>query len=83
MNLDEVRPLGELDPRDKERRGEIAAKTKEVCLDNTYPERTVEIGAELPIMVQTQLEAFFREYKDVFAWSHEDMTGIDPNVMVH
>ncbi|KAL5545680.1 hypothetical protein UlMin_005367 [Ulmus minor] len=26
---------------------------------------------------------FLREHRDVFAWSHEDMPGIDPNVIVH
>ena len=39
VNLDEVWPLGELNPRDKEKRGEVAAKTKEVCLDNAYPKK--------------------------------------------
>ena len=81
VNLKEVRPLGELDSRNKERRGKAAAKTKEMCLDDTYPKRTVKIGVELPLMVHKQLEAFLREYKDVFAWSHDDMHEIDPNVM--
>ncbi|KAL5556509.1 hypothetical protein UlMin_038745 [Ulmus minor] len=26
---------------------------------------------------------FLREHRDVFVWSHEDMPGIDPNVIVH
>ena len=26
---------------------------------------------------------FLREYKDVFAWSHEDMPSIDPSIIVH
>ena len=26
---------------------------------------------------------FLKENQDVFAWSHEDMLGIDPSVMVH
>ncbi|KAL5555088.1 hypothetical protein UlMin_037324 [Ulmus minor] len=26
---------------------------------------------------------FLREHRDIFAWSHEDMPGIDPNVIVH
>ncbi|KAL5565983.1 hypothetical protein UlMin_029147 [Ulmus minor] len=29
------------------------------------------------------LIVFLREHRDVFAWSHEDMPGIDPNVIVH
>ena len=46
VNLDEVRPRRELDPKDKEKRDEVAAKTKEVCLDDTHPEKTVKVGAE-------------------------------------
>ena len=26
---------------------------------------------------------FLKEQKDVFAWSHEDMPGIDPSIIVH
>ena len=85
IELKVARPLGELDPRDqdKERRGETAMELIDVCLDDTRPERVVKIGAGLPTMVQTVLEAFMREYKDVFAWSHEDMPGIDPEMIVH
>ena len=27
--------------------------------------------------------AFLRDNQDVFAWSHEDIPGIDPSIMVH
>ncbi|KAL5571187.1 hypothetical protein UlMin_020784 [Ulmus minor] len=33
--------------------------------------------------VQEDLIIFLREHREVFAWSHEDMHGIDPNVIVH
>ncbi|KAL5572097.1 hypothetical protein UlMin_021694 [Ulmus minor] len=33
--------------------------------------------------VNEDLVIFLREHRDVFAWSHEDMPGIDPNVIVH
>ena len=26
---------------------------------------------------------FLKENQDIFAWSHKDMPGIDPSVMVH
>ena len=29
------------------------------------------------------LEQFLREHKDIFAWSHKDILGIDPAVMCH
>ena len=27
--------------------------------------------------------SFLRDNQDVFAWSHEDMLGIDPSIIVH
>ena len=34
-------------------------------------------------MIRQELIAFLRHNRDVFAWDHEDMPGIDPSVMVH
>jgi hypothetical protein len=33
--------------------------------------------------VKEEFMTFLRDNDDVFAWSHEDMPGIDPSVMVH
>lgn len=41
------------------------------------------IGSQLPQPIKEDLVAFLRRNKDVFAWSHEDMPGIDPSVIVH
>ena len=34
-------------------------------------------------LIRQDLAAFLRMNQDVFAWSHEDMPGIDPSVIVH
>ena len=34
-------------------------------------------------MVRQDLTSFLRMNQDVFAWSHEDMPGIDPSIIVH
>ena len=34
-------------------------------------------------MVREDLASFLRMNQDVFAWSHEDMPGIDPSIIVH
>ena len=34
-------------------------------------------------LIRQDLAAFLRMNQDVFAWSHEDMLGIDPSVIVH
>ena len=41
------------------------------------------IGTLASPPVHQVLKAFLRENRDIFAWSHEDMPGIDPSVMVH
>ena len=52
-------------------------------LDDTWPERTTKIGTLASWPVRQTLTTFLRDNQDVFAWSHEDMPGIDPSVMVH
>ena len=34
-------------------------------------------------MIHQNLAGFLRMNQDVFTWSHEDMPGIDPSVIVH
>ena len=33
--------------------------------------------------VKTGVVKLLREYKEIFAWSHEDMLGINANVTTH
>ena len=56
---------------------------EEILLDNSRPERTTRIGTLASPPVRQALMAFLRENQDVFAWSYEDMPGIDSSVMVH
>jgi len=56
---------------------------EEVKLDDTRPERMTKIGTLASWPVRQTITTFLRNNQDVFAWSHEDMPGIDPSVMVH
>ncbi|XP_075658841.1 uncharacterized protein LOC142628679 [Castanea sativa] len=56
---------------------------EEVHLDDYRPERTIRIGTLASQTVPQALTIFLKENQDVFAWSHEDIPGIDPSVMVH
>jgi len=47
------------------------------------PGKRVCIGSQLPQLVKEDLVAFLKHNRDVFAWSHEDMPGIDPSIIVH
>ena len=55
---------------------------EEVLLDDSRPERTTRIGTLASSPVRQALTTFLRENQDVFAWSHKDMSGIDPSIIV-
>ncbi|KAK0570714.1 hypothetical protein LWI29_005357 [Acer saccharum] len=55
----------------------------EVSIDPDQPDHKVFIGSRLPDDIRKQLVEFLRERRNSFAWSHEDMIGINPEVMVH
>ena len=62
---------------------EPVEELEEVNLDNTQPKRTTRIGTLASWQVHRALTTFLRDNQDVFAWSHEDMPGIDPSIIVH
>uniref|UniRef100_A0A2N9IAH4 Uncharacterized protein n=1 Tax=Fagus sylvatica TaxID=28930 RepID=A0A2N9IAH4_FAGSY len=63
-----VKPSGELDT---------------IELEDGRLERTTKIGANLPLKMKESLGQFLKDNKDVFAWSHEDMPGINPAIISH
>lgn len=54
-----------------------------VNLDNNRLERRVGIGSELNESFKDELVQFLCENVSTFAWSIEDMRGIDPRIMSH
>ena len=56
---------------------------EEVTLDISKPKRTTRIGTLASWPVRQTLTAFLRDNQDIFAWSHKDMSRIDPSVIVH
>lgn len=45
--------------------------------------KTTQIGVMLPREAQENFEIFKQKNADVFAWSNEDMPGIDSQVIAH
>lgn len=43
----------------------------------------MQIETQIPKKLKKKLVGFLQEFRDVFAWSHENMPGIDPSIMVH
>ena len=58
-------------------------KLEEILLNDSKLDRTNKIGTLANPALRQALITFLRSNRDVFAWSHEDMPGIDPLVMVH
>ena len=56
---------------------------EEIIRDNSRPERTTRVDTLASSPMCQELTTFLRDNQDMFAWSHEDMSGIDPTIMVH
>ena len=64
-------------------RAEPIERLNEIPLNSSKSDRTTRIGTFASPTVRQELIAFLKENQDMFAYSHEDMPGIDPSVMVH
>lgn len=62
---------------------ELVERLEEIPLNSSRLGRTTRISTLANLMVRLALVAFLKKNQDVFTWSHEDMPGIDPSVMVH
>ena len=62
---------------------EPVEELEEVTLDELRPGRTTRMGTMASQTVRQDLANFLKRNQDIFAWSQEDMPGIDPSVIVH
>ena len=61
----------------------LVEELEELTLDESRPEQTIRMGTLASQPMHQALTVFLKMNQDVFAWSHEDMPGIDPSVIVH
>ena len=54
-----------------------------LTFDESRPERTTRMGTLASQPIRQALASFLKMNQDMFAWSHDDMPGIDPSVIVH
>ena len=54
-----------------------------IPLEKSEPEKIVLVGALLPEPDREELMEILRQNRDVFAWSREDIPGIDPSHACH
>ena len=56
---------------------------EDIPLEEGNPEKFTRIGTSMEEKTKQDLVHFLRKSIDVFAWSHEDMPGINPSVITH
>ena len=61
----------------------MGGELEKISLIPEQPEKTLSIGADLNEEIRKELILFLSNNLDCFAWSHEDMTGISSEVIVH
>jgi len=54
-----------------------------INVGNEEIKRELKIGTLITPEEKEELIALLRDYVDVFAWSYEDMPGLDTNIVVH
>ena len=54
-----------------------------IPLDENNLKRCTRVGADREEKYKKDLIQFLKKNTDVFAWSHEDMSGRDPSVITH
>ncbi|GAU31576.1 hypothetical protein TSUD_53990 [Trifolium subterraneum] len=69
--------------------GNVTACNNLSFSDEELPERgreekkEIKIGASLEASVKERVIVLLREYVDIFAWSYQDMPGLDPEIVEH
>ena len=72
MNIEERRMLVEL-----------IEVLEDISLDKFNPEKFTRIGTSMEEKMKHSLIQFLKKSTNVFAWSHEDMLGIDLSVITN
>ena len=57
--------------------------TEAINLGTEEERREVKIGTTLSPIITEKLISQLQEYNDVFAWSYQDMSGLDIDIVVH
>ena len=60
-----------------------ASQLEEVALGSKDKPRPVNVAKELPDEEKKAMIALLTDFRDVFAWSYEDMQGLDPQLYQH
>lgn len=56
---------------------------EKISLDDNFPGWITCISMQANPSICKELALFLKNNQDIFSWSHKDMSGINPSVMVH
>uniref|UniRef100_A0A2N9ICY4 Uncharacterized protein n=1 Tax=Fagus sylvatica TaxID=28930 RepID=A0A2N9ICY4_FAGSY len=62
---------------------EPTEELEEIVLDDEKPSKTTSIGTKMDKTIREAMISFLKSNLDVFAWTHDDMPGIDPATICH
>ena len=62
---------------------EAAVETESILIEKDNPTRKVKIGKGLDTVFKEELIQLLRDYADVFAWTPDDMPGLDESLAIH
>jgi spore cortex formation protein SpoVR/YcgB (stage V sporulation) len=85
-NLDKEKPKEKepsSDESEKQARVKPAKETKMVTLFEGNTSKQVTISAKLDNKIESELIQFLRDNSDIFAWSVEDLLGVDRSIIEH
>ena len=51
--------------------------------DEGKTEKPIMIGVNFPNDMKDDLIALLKEFKEIFAWSYQDMLGLDTEIVLH
>ena len=68
---------------DQQTMAEPVEELEVVTFDESRPKRTTRMGTLASQPIRQALASFLKMNQDMFAWSHDDMPGIDASVIVH
>ena len=57
--------------------------TEAINLGTEEEKKEVKIGTTLSSATRKELIDLLQDYSDVFAWSYQDMPGLDTDIVVH
>jgi len=56
---------------------------EKINLGDEGEEKIVKIGGDLSCEMRHELCTFFRDFRDIFAWSYKDIPTLDPKIVQH